>query len=178
MSEIQDTRTGHVRVKYTDRVKLSGGVETALHCCVVLTAAAEPVPAARLAELHGVSPTYLAKQLQALSRANLVHSVQGKAGGYVLTRAADEITVLDVVEAVEGPQKTFVCTEIRQRGPLAAPPETCRKACAITRTMLAADHAWRSSLRAVSIADLGEMVGEDYEADVLGEVGRWLREAP
>jgi Rrf2 family protein len=142
---------------------------------VVLTVAAEPVPAARLAELHGVSSTYLAKQLQALSRAGLVHSVQGKAGGYVLTRTAEEITVLDVVEAVEGPQPTFVCTEIRQRGPMATPPEACTAPCAIARTMHAADEAWREALRAVSVGDLGRMVGEDYDGDVLGALGRWLR---
>lgn len=155
-------------------MKLSGGVETALHCCVVLTAATEPVPAARLAELHGVSPTYLAKQLQALSRAGLIESAQGKSGGYALTRPPQEITVLDVVEAIEGPGSTFVCTEIRQRGPKAAPPEACAAPCAITRTMLAADRAWRAALREVSIADLGRMVGEDYNVDVLGEVGTWL----
>lgn len=155
-------------------MRLSGGVEAALHCCVVLTAAAEPVPAVRLAELHGVSPTYLAKQLQALSRAQLIHAVQGKAGGYVLTRAPEDIRVLDVVEAVEGPAPTFVCTEIRQRGPLAAPPEVCAAPCAITRTMLAADRAWRDALRSVSIADLGRMVGESYDVDVLGSVGAWL----
>ncbi|MFE0025636.1 RrF2 family transcriptional regulator [Amycolatopsis sp. NPDC059021] len=155
-------------------MKVSGGVETALHCCVVLTAAAEPVPAVRLAELHGVSATYLAKQLQALSRAQLVRSAQGKAGGYVLTRSPEEITVLDVVEAVEGPQPTFVCTEIRQRGPMAAPPEACTAPCAITRTMIAADRAWRAALREVTIADLGRMVGEDYEGDVLGQIGTWL----
>jgi Rrf2 family protein len=158
-------------------VKLSGGVETALHCCVVLTAAREPVPAVRLAELHGVSATYLAKQLQALSRAQLVRSAQGKAGGYVLTRAPEDITVLDVVEALEGPQPTFVCTEIRQRGPMAAPPEACTAPCAITRTMLAADRAWREALEGVSIADLAHLVGEDYESDVLGAVGKWLSAA-
>lgn len=155
-------------------MRLSGGVEAALHCCVVLTTATEPVPAVRLAELHGVSPTYLAKQLQALSRAELVHSVQGKSGGYVLTRKPAEITVLDVVEAVEGPVPTFVCTEIRQRGPLAAPPETCTTPCAINRTMLAADRAWRAALREVTIADLCHMVDEDYETDVLGRVRTWL----
>jgi Rrf2 family protein len=153
---------------------LSGGVEAALHCCVVLTTATEPVPAVRLAELHGVSPTYLAKQLQALSRAELVHSAQGKSGGYVLTRKPAEITVLDVVEAVEGPVPTFVCTEIRQRGPLAAPPEACTTPCAINRTMLAADRAWRAALREVTIADLCHMVDEDYETDVLGRVRTWL----
>lgn len=158
-------------------MKLSGGVEAALHCCVVLTAATEPVPATRLAELHGVSATYLAKQLQALSRAALVQSAQGKSGGYVLTRSPEEITVLDVVEAVEGPQSTFVCSEIRQRGPMAAPPEACTAPCAITRTMLAADRAWRAALREVSIADLGRMVATDYEGDVLGSIGTWLSTA-
>ena len=39
------------------------------------------MPAARLAELHDVSGSYLAKQLQSLSRAGLVRSVQGHAGG-------------------------------------------------------------------------------------------------
>ncbi len=106
-------------------MKLSVGVEWALHCCVVLTTATEPVPAARLAELHDVSASYLAKQLQALSRVGLVSSVQGKAGGYVLTRAPEVITVLDVVAAVDGSQPAFVCTEIRQRGPLATPKEAC-----------------------------------------------------
>jgi Rrf2 family protein len=69
-------------------VKLSGGVEWALHCCVVLAGMQRPVPAARLAEFHDVSASYLAKQLQGLSRAGLVRSVQGQSGGYLLTRAA------------------------------------------------------------------------------------------
>ncbi|MTD59026.1 RrF2 family transcriptional regulator [Amycolatopsis pithecellobii] len=155
-------------------MKLSGGVESALHCCVVLTSVAEPVPATRLAELHGVSGTYLAKQLQALSRAGLVQSVQGKSGGYVLTRSPKEIAVLDVVEAIDGREPAFVCTEIRQRGPLATPPEACAAPCAIARTMHAADRAWRAALREVSIADIARMVGDDYDGDVLGKVGGWL----
>lgn len=141
---------------------------------MVLTTTTEPVPAARLAELHGVSATYLAKHLQALSRAELVRSAQGKAGGYLLTRSPEEITVLDVVEAIEGTQPTFVCTEIRQRGPLAAPPEACAKPCVIASTMIAADRAWRAALREVSIADLGRTVGEDNGTGRLKELGTWL----
>lgn len=153
---------------------MSGGVEWALHCCVVLTSVREPVPATRLAELHDVSPTYLAKQLQALSRAGLVRSAQGKAGGYVLTRAPASITVLDVVEAVDGPERAFTCTEIRRRGPLAAPPESCTVPCAISRAMSAADAAWRDSLRAVSIADLVDAVNTDNGPGALPVFGAWL----
>ncbi|MGY1581145.1 RrF2 family transcriptional regulator [Streptomyces sp. MN13] len=159
-------------------MKLSGGVEWALHCCVVLTAASEPVPAARLAQLHDVSPSYLAKQMQALSRAGLVRSVQGKTGGYVLTRKASDITLLDVVQAVDGAAPAFVCTEIRQRGPLAAPPEKCVKPCPIARAMGAADAAWRASLADVTIADLVTSVETDSGPDALPGIGTWLTEGP
>jgi Rrf2 family protein len=153
---------------------MSGGVEWALHCCVVLTSVLEPAPAARLAQLHDVSPSYLAKQLQALSRAGLVRSVQGKAGGYVLTRSPKLITVLDVVEAVDGPGPAFVCTEIRQRGPLAAPPGSCSAPCAITRAMASADTVWRDALRSVSLADLARDVDSDYGSGALAVFGTWL----
>ena len=83
-------------------MKLSAGVEWAVHCCVVLSQAEDPVPASRLADYHGVSRTYLAKHLQQLSRAGLVTSTEGRVGGYALTRAAGEISVLDVVLAIEG----------------------------------------------------------------------------
>ncbi len=153
---------------------MSGGVEWALHCCVVLTSVEEPVPATRLAELHDVSASYLAKQLQMLSRAGLVRSVQGKAGGYVLTREPASITVLDVVEAVDGLDQAFTCTEIRQRGPLASPAESCAVPCAIARAMSGADAAWRAALRAVSIADLVRDVGADYGPRAMAGIGAWL----
>ncbi|MET9363553.1 Rrf2 family transcriptional regulator [Streptomyces sp. NPDC006632] len=159
-------------------MKLSGGVEWALHCCVVLTAAGDPVPAARLAELHDVSPSYMAKHLQALSRAGLVHSIQGKTGGYVLAKAAGAITLLDVVQAVDGAAPAFVCTEIRQRGPFATPPEKCAQQCPIARAMGAADAAWRASLAAVTIADLVGSVESDSGPDALPGIGAWLTEPP
>lgn len=155
-------------------MRMSGGVEWALHCCVVLTAADRPVPAARLAELHDVSGSYLAKVLQSLSRAGLVHSTQGNAGGYALTRAAGEITVLDVVTAVDGPAPAFTCTEIRQRGPLATPAAQCVTPCAIARAMTAADEAWRTALRAVTIADLARDVTDDYGPGTFAGIRGWL----
>ncbi|MFC9839122.1 RrF2 family transcriptional regulator [Rhodococcus sp. NPDC127530] len=139
-------------------MKLSGGVEWALHCCVVLSQAESPVPTTRLAELHGVSKTYLAKHLQSLARAGLVHPTEGRDGGYVLTRAPEAITVLDVVQAVDGTEPAFRCTEIRRQGVLAAPPEQCRSACGIARVMADAETAWRASLSGVTIADLGATI--------------------
>jgi DNA-binding IscR family transcriptional regulator len=82
--------------------------------------------------------------------------------------------VLDVVQAVDGARAPFVCTEIRQRGPLATPPEACTAPCGIARVMYAADHAWRDSLRAVSIADLARGVNTDHGTDVMSVIGEWL----
>ncbi|GAA0571298.1 Rrf2 family transcriptional regulator [Paractinoplanes ferrugineus] len=154
---------------------MSGGVEWGLHCCVVLSGSGEPVPAAKLAEFHDVSPSYLAKQLQLLSRAGLVRSTQGQSGGYGLTRPPAEITVLDVVEAIDGSRPAFRCTEVRRRGPLAAPPEKCLTPCSIARVMDAADRAWRESLRAVTIADLAGEVGRTSGPETLARARAWLQ---
>lgn len=155
-------------------MKLSAGIEWALHCCVVLSQADAPVPVARLADFHEVSRTYLAKQMQALVRAGLVSATEGRDGGYLLAREASGISLLDVVTAIEGPEPAFRCTEIRQRGPLAAAPQDCRRACAVARAMSAAEHAWRESLAGTSIADLVDDVDSDTSGRTLPRVREWL----
>ena len=50
-----------------------------------------------------VPPTFLAKIFQQFSKIGLVKSYRGTGGGFVLGRAADKISLLEVVEAVEGP---------------------------------------------------------------------------
>jgi Rrf2 family protein len=155
-------------------VKLSAGVEWALHCCVVLSQATQAVPVARLADFHEVSRTYLAKQMQALVRAGLVFATEGREGGYLLAREPTDISLLDVVAAIEGPEPAFRCTEIRQRGPLAATPGDCRRACAVARAMTAAEQAWRASLAGVSIAQLVEDVDRDTSGRTLPRMRTWL----
>src|SRR5260221_3138419 len=104
-------------------MQLGQGVEWALHCCTVLALVppGNAVPAARLAEYHGVPPAYLAKHLQALAQVGIVESVAGRNGGYRLARPARDIALIDVVDAVEGADPAFRCTEIRRRGPARGP---------------------------------------------------------
>lgn len=137
-------------------MKISQGVEWGLHCATLLALAppGQAVRRDRLAGHYGLPEAYLAKHLQAMARAGVLHAVPGPRGGYRLARDAATITVLDVVEAVEGGGSPFVCQEIRQRGTGALPPEQCRRTCAIHATMTAADTAWRASLRAVTVAEL------------------------
>lgn len=155
-------------------MKMSAGVEWAVHCCLMLSQADGPVPSARLAEFHDVSRTYLAKNLQALARAGLVNSIEGRDGGYLLTRDAADISVLEIVQAIDGPEPAFRCTEIRQRGPLPAAKEACHRPCSIAKVMADAEQAWRTSLGGVSVADIADNVRATAGAGVLTGMRAWL----
>jgi DNA-binding IscR family transcriptional regulator len=74
--------------------------------------------------------------------------------GFRLARPAAEITLLHIVEAVDGTSAPYECREIRQQGRAAAPPEDCRSMCVLARKMADAHEAWRQSLDAVSLADI------------------------
>lgn len=160
-------------------MRMSDGVEWALHCCSLLAALppGEALPAARLAEYHGVAPAYLAKHMQATTAAGITESVPGPKGGYRLARPAAEITVLDVVLAVDGDDTAFRCSEIRQRGPAVSDePEAYRRACHIARTMWQAEDAWRQTLRATTIADLFTEVVTTVPGDVLVKGAEWIQD--
>ena len=138
---------------------MSAGVEWALHCGVLL-AVLKPtgtLPGRALAEFHGVSESYLLKHMQALTKAGICESVPGPNGGYRLARKPREITILDIVEAIEGTEPAFRCDEIRQRGPTALAPCTYTVQCGIHTVMLDAEAAWRQSLRSRTLADLAPL---------------------
>ncbi len=64
-----------------------------------------------LAHEEGVPASFLGKIFQSLSRAGIVKSARGSGGGFSLVRTPDEITVLEVIEAVEGPIALQRCLE-------------------------------------------------------------------
>jgi Rrf2 family protein len=159
-------------------MRLGEGVEWGLHCVVVLATLppGQALPAARLAEFHGVPPAYLAKTMQALAAAGVVESVVGPRGGYRLARPVAEVTVLDVVEAVDPEPSTFRCTEIRRRGPAAVPAREYRVPCAIHTVMDKADRAWRAELEATTIADLIGLVAAGISPKAVEKTVHWLQE--
>lgn len=71
----------------------------------------ETVSARELAESYDLPPELLAKVLQQLVRAGLLLSQQGIRGGYGLAKPAAEITVVDVVQAIDGPLMVTACSE-------------------------------------------------------------------
>ena len=81
------------------------------------------------ADFFEVPAAYLAKQMQLLRRAGIVESLRGKGGGYRLARSVDDISLLDIVAAIDGPMPAFRCTEIRQNGPCGLKRSDCKKPC-------------------------------------------------
>lgn len=141
-------------------VKLSQGVEWGLHCAtlLVLAPAGASIRREGLASHYGLPEAYLGKHLQAMARAGVLRATPGPRGGYQLARPADQITVLDVVEAIEGPARPFLCQEIRQRGTGALPAELCKRPCAVHVLMDEAHAAWQDSLRRTTLADLAAKI--------------------
>jgi Rrf2 family cysteine metabolism transcriptional repressor len=75
-----------------------------------------PVSARQIAERRGIPPRFLEQLFVSLRRAGIVTAVRGARGGFTLTRPPAEITVLDVVEALEGPLQSSVCDQEREAG--------------------------------------------------------------
>lgn len=63
-----------------------------------------PLNVADLSEEQGISVSYLEQLFAYLRRGGLVQGVRGPGGGYILTRPASDISLADIVAAVDGPQ--------------------------------------------------------------------------
>ncbi|MBI3451851.1 MAG: Rrf2 family transcriptional regulator [Rhodospirillales bacterium] len=142
---------------------IGSGVEYGLHCLLYLV---DPPPGGPpssrdVAEFQGVSLSYVAKLFTALEKAGVVAAAEGIGGGYRLARPATEITVLDVVDAIEGEKPLFECREIRGNCVLfAEQPQqwATHGMCSINAVMRAAEREMRNVLRGQTLADLAATV--------------------
>jgi Rrf2 family transcriptional regulator, cysteine metabolism repressor len=107
-----------------------------------------PVSAREIAQRRGIPPRFLEQLFVSLRRANLVTAARGAKGGFTLSRDPSEITVLDVVEALEGPLVSSVCDHARD--------EACQKteSCAAAPVWAAATRALRDVFASITLASL------------------------
>jgi Rrf2 family iron-sulfur cluster assembly transcriptional regulator len=68
-----------------------------------------PVTLAGISERQGISLSYLEQLFGKLRRAELVESVRGPGGGYCLARLVEDITVADIIIAVDEPLDATQC---------------------------------------------------------------------
>jgi len=157
---------------------IGNGTEYGLHCLLLLARPnAEPASSRDLAELQGISTSFLAKIFPKLEKAGIVKASVGIRGGYQLARAPDQITVLEVVDAIEGPKPLFDCQEIRGGCTIfkGKPPTWMTSGvCGIHAVMLRAEKRMREELASTTIAELARGVERKAPAGFATQVQGWF----
>jgi len=157
-------------------MKIGKGVEWAAHTCALLAVvpSGAALPGEALAEFLGVPAPYLAKQLQALSRAGIVTAKRGAAGGYRLARIPETISLWDITAAIDGAQPSFRCTEVRRSGPCGASPSECSAPCTIAAAFHEAETGYRESLAAVRLDAVIAGISGDTTAARRARIAAWV----
>lgn len=103
--------------------------------------------AREIAEETAVPPSYLPQILAALARGGLVSSAAGRHGGYALARPPEAVTLLDVVNVVEGDPSSNRC--VLRPGPCASGSE-----CAVHVPWWSAQQALLTELGTTTLAQV------------------------
>jgi Rrf2 family nitric oxide-sensitive transcriptional repressor len=129
---------------------ISTSAEYSLRAVVCLAADdGTPLTVHRIAAMSRVPAGYLAKVLQQLARAGFVTSQRGLNGGYVLAKAADAITLLDVIQVSDPSRRIATC-------PLGI-PEHGTELCPLHRRL---DDAAVTAERALSATTVAELLAQ------------------
>ncbi|MEE4349008.1 MAG: SUF system Fe-S cluster assembly regulator [Pacificimonas sp.] len=91
-------------------LRLSNLADYAVVACTALARSGGRLSAAELAQATQVPAPTMAKLTGALTRSGLLTSTRGAAGGVMLARAAADVSMLDIIEAVDGPIGLVACT--------------------------------------------------------------------
>lgn len=151
-------------------MRISAKVDYAVRAAAELGGAPgeQPLTAGQIASSQGISVSFLLSILRELKAAGIVRSSRGLKGGYRLDKPADQITIADIIRAVEGPLATV-------RG--SAPEDTpySEPALALQRVWIAVRKNLREVLEHVTIADV--VGGQLPEAvnDLLADPDVWVR---
>jgi Rrf2 family protein len=85
-------------------MRTTAKADYAVRAAIELASAGEgPVKAEQIAEAQGIPLNFLENILAELRRAGIVQSRRGAAGGYALAQPPDQVSVADIIRAVEGP---------------------------------------------------------------------------
>ncbi|AGK54044.1 RrF2 family transcriptional regulator [Bacillus sp. 1NLA3E] len=140
-------------------MKYSKATNYALHTIVYMIEHAqnEKLSVQKLADHFKVSTTYLSKILTQLVKAGLIESSSGVKGGYVLSKKMDDISFLDVINAIEGNGAFFKCEFQENR-------------CLINQVMLEAENLMGKYLEEKKLFEIAKK--EKHRCQQEGEHGK------
>lgn len=90
-------------------LKISEAASIALHAMTYIAFHDETASTKNIAKNFGVSINHLSKVLQRLVKADLLKSTKGPLGGFELTKKCEDITFLEIYEAIDGKINTGCC---------------------------------------------------------------------
>ena len=126
---------------------VSARSDYAIRAAAELAAAGDAMKGDRIAEAQSIPHKFLENVLLELKHAGIVSSRRGASGGYLLARPASEISLADVIRAVDGPMANV-------RGQRPEEVEYAGPAAPLREVWVAVRASLREVLEATSLADL------------------------
>jgi Rrf2 family protein len=149
-------------------MRVSAKVDYALRACAELAAAGDgPVKGDRLAQAQQIPLKFLENILLDLKHAGLVQSQRGAEGGYWLSLSPEEISLAEVIRAVEGPIANV-------RGLRPEQVEYAGTAAPLRDVWIAVRANLRAVLEVVTLADLAAGRLPDEVAAIAADPDAWL----
>jgi len=135
----------------SDIVRCSEAASIGIHALMLLASSSGRLLSARvMADRLGVSEAHLAKVLQRLGRAGYVASVRGPGGGFRLELKLEDVNLLAIYEAIDGPLTTDRCL---------LGLEFCEGArCVVGSLLRDVQHQIRTKLAATTLADVNSVI--------------------
>jgi Rrf2 family protein len=127
------------------RLQVSARADYAVRATAELAVAGERVTAERLAELQGIPVRFLLNILGSLVHAGIIRSHRGSVGGYELARPAGDITLAEIIAAVEEPRSNHWPARVAPHAEIAE---------AVRRFRLSTVATLDALLRETTVADL------------------------
>jgi Rrf2 family protein len=136
------------------RLELSKRGDYAVRAMLALADGGGQLTGGRIAHQTGIPVSFLPQVMGDLVHAGLVHGRQGRTGGYRLAKPANAISLLTIVEAVEGDSRRTTC--ILRGGPCGLDGS-----CRVHSAFFAAQEALLAELAGATLASLSEEQHED-----------------
>jgi Rrf2 family protein len=148
-------------------VRVSAKADYAIRAAVELAAAGEgPVKGDRIAKAQSIPPNFLENILGDLRNAGIVASRRGADGGYWLARRAEDVSLADVIRAVDGPLANV-------RGVRADQLEYDGSAESLRDVWIAVRASLRGVLEQVSLAEVARGELPDHVRELAADPDAW-----
>jgi len=130
-------------------MKLSTRVRYATRALMVLAHCTEPCTSERIANQEHLSKKYMDEILGALRQGGILHTKRGVSGGYTIADAMNEVSLLEIIELLDGPINLAPCVADNAQCPR-------QEVCLMNPVWKRLNGTIRDAFGAISLAEIAE----------------------